>query len=106
MGGYALKMLNKHELDELYKQCVFYWGFERQAHMLQEECAELIVAVSHYLRNRDSSLHEVIEEIADAQLMINQMVSYLGRAAVDQMIDVKSDKIKKKLEKYRLNDKK
>lgn len=99
-------MLDKHELDKLYKQCVSYWGFERQARMLQEECAELIVAISHYLRNRDSSLCEVIEEIADTQLMINQMVSYFGRGVIDQMIDLKSDKIKKKLEKYRLNDKK
>ena len=86
------------ELDQLYKDCVDFWGIERQIRMMQEECAELIIAGSHYLWKRDTGLDELIEELADAQLMINQIKEHVGEEKVKDMMDVKSNYIKRKLD--------
>lgn len=75
-----------------------FWGAERQIRMMQEECAELIVAGSHYLRRRDVGFNELVEELADAQLMIDQVKALVGEEKVKAMIDLKSDYIKAKLD--------
>lgn len=90
--------MKEEELDQLYTDCVEFWGAERQLRMLQEECAEVILEVSHYLRPDRTNLAKLIEEIADAQLMINQMKALFGEEKVKEMMDIKSDYIKKKLE--------
>ena len=91
-------MRNKEALEKLYKDCVEFWGIERQVRMLQEECAELILAGSHYLRGRETGLANLIEELADAQLMINQIKKFVGEENVENIMDVKSDYIKEKLD--------
>lgn len=91
-------MKDEKDLLELYKDCVDFWGIERQVRMMQEECAELILAGSHYLRGRKTGEEEIIEELADAQLMINQIKQYVGEDKVKHMMDIKSDYIKGKLE--------
>lgn len=92
------KEMKGEELDQLYKDCVNFWGIERQIRMMQEECAELVIAGSHYLRKRATGLDELVEELADAQLMINQIKTFVGEDNVNKMIDKKSDYIKAKLE--------
>ena len=86
------------ELEKLYKDCIEFWGAERQLRMLQEECAELILEASHYLRPSKRRTKKLIEELADAQLMINQIKRFVGETSVNKMIDIKSDYIKQKLE--------
>lgn len=51
-----------------------FYGYEQQSMVLQEECAELIQAVSKYHRfpNMDAQ-DNMVEELADVQVMINQM---------------------------------
>lgn len=107
-------MKDKKELEKLYKDCIEYWGFEKQARAAQEECAELIVAISHYLRGEERAPEEpadlssrarifqhIIEEVADAYLMINQLISYFGKDMVMEIVDLKSDRVKEKLERYK-----
>jgi NTP pyrophosphatase (non-canonical NTP hydrolase) len=64
--------MNKHQQLESYKnilrEAIQTDGLDFCISCLVEECAELIVAVSHYRRNR-VSITEVIEEIADVVLM-------------------------------------
>lgn len=98
-------MLEKNELQKLYKDCMGFWGFEKQARMVQEECAELIIAVSYLLRGRDGAIKDMVEECADVYLMLNQMMAYLGEEEVMKMVDFKSDRVKEKLEKYKLEEK-
>ena len=56
---------------------------ERQLDQAQEELAELIVAISKYKRavdkdrNTDKSVIDVIEEIADVNIMIKQVMMLL-----------------------------
>ena len=94
-------MRNKKELEKLYKDCMEFWGFEKQAREAQEECAELIVAISHYLRGRNGASEKTIEELADVYLMLNQLIPYFGKDAVMDIVDLKSDRVKGKLEKYK-----
>lgn len=44
----------------LFKNCDGY----SQSIILREECAELIVALSHFERNRKGSFNEILEELS------------------------------------------
>ncbi|WP_277657213.1 hypothetical protein [Seleniivibrio woodruffii] len=48
-------------------------GIEPQIRQAQEECAELISALSHFCRNRKGALDEVNEEIADVEILLVQL---------------------------------
>lgn len=50
------------------------WGADAQIQMTIEECAELIVVLAKYGRiHNGSTLEQIAEEIADVQIMINQL---------------------------------
>jgi len=95
------KFWSESELLELYINCMKFWGLEKQLRMTQEECAELIIAVSHFIRGRENSMEDLIEELADAQLMINQITHYVGKDKVNEVIYMKADRVKEELEKTR-----
>lgn len=48
------------ETASLFKNCDGYL----QSIILKEECAELIVALSHFERNRKGSFNEILEELS------------------------------------------
>jgi NTP pyrophosphatase (non-canonical NTP hydrolase) len=75
-----------------------FWGLRRQLRMTQEECGELIIAISHFIRGRKNSIDNLIEELADTQLMLNQIIHHVGEDKVKAIIDIKSDYVKRKLE--------
>ena len=85
------------ERKEVYRKAMDAWGFRAQARMLQEECGELIVAVSHCLRWRANGKKEMVEELADVYIMVGQMVEYLGPDVVEHMVNCKLDRVKEKL---------
>jgi len=94
-------MKEESELLALYDECMTFWGLEKQLRMVQEECSELILAVSHYLRGRKGSHENLIEELADVRLITDQIIHHFGKHEVMCVIDVKSDMVKDKLEKYK-----
>ena len=61
-----------------------YYGFDLQSNLLMEECGELIQAVNKYKRKIYSglsvytSLDKLIEEIADVELMLEQIKALLN----------------------------
>ena len=59
--------------EELYKKILDTWGIHAQLGMLQEECAELIVAINKYFRGTPGATDMICEELADVQNMINQL---------------------------------
>jgi NTP pyrophosphatase (non-canonical NTP hydrolase) len=91
-------MKEENELLALYDDCMAFWGLERQLRMTQEECGELIIAISHFIRGREDGLEDLVEELADTQLMINQIIHHVGEGKVKSIIDIKSDYVKRKLE--------
>lgn len=68
-----------------------HYGKEKQLDMLQEECAELIQAISKYKRN--GSTQKIIEEIADVKIMIEQ-IEYLLLCGndVDKIKEIKLER--------------
>lgn len=84
--------------EQIMQAAVEKYGKENQMRMLQEECGELIVATSHYIRKREYAEDEVVEELADVLIMCEQIKFALGittRVAV--MIDRKLGRLASKL---------
>lgn len=71
-------------MDERIKKIAEFYGKESQLDILQEECAELVQAISKY--RRGGSFKLTLEEIADVEIMIEQ-IKYLNTDAENQMID-------------------
>jgi hypothetical protein len=57
---------------ELLKKALDTWGKDSQLDMVEEECAELIVAIKHRKRGKNTD-EQVIEECVDVELMMEQM---------------------------------
>lgn len=87
---------------EIFDKCKAKWGLESQILMLAEECSELSVACLHLLRNlkQEGGRDHLAEEIADVELMIDEIKYYLQLNTLVEMH--MSDKLTR-LEK-RLND--
>lgn len=74
--------MNATETLNLMTKAIDRYGLERQARKTQEECAELIVAISHYLESR-VDINKVAAEVADVEIMIAQMRMIIGDEVVD-----------------------
>lgn len=65
------------KLQQSCLKAITKYGHEPQWRQLQEECSELAVAVSHYIRQRDGAKEEVIEELADVYICMRQALLML-----------------------------
>ena len=88
----------RQDRRKLFRQTLTEWGVKEQMRILEEECAECIVAASHYLRKRPGARFELQEELADAYIMIGQITEYLGNDFVEEMVDYKLDKVRGELD--------
>lgn len=66
--------MTQDEERQILKDAIDTFGIKNQLDMLQEECAELIVAISHYKRCRQGFTINLSEEIADVHIMMNQII--------------------------------
>lgn len=98
-GSDVVKTDDKNTKTNIYKIADHY-GKDPQLSMLQEECAELIQAVSKY--NRTGNFDKIIEEISDVEVMIEQ-IKYLFNCS-DNVEKVKEEKIKRQLERIKRNE--
>ena len=80
-------------------------GKEKKLRIAQEECAELIQAISKRLRNPDCSENQlaVLEELADVCICANYVVMAMNFSPndVNRAIDVKIEREKKRLEEIK-----
>lgn len=80
---------------DLYNKALMKWGNQFQCMMVMEECAELQKVVSKYNRNKAHEL-DVIEEIADVEIMLGQLKLILaGSKKYLPNIAEEVDKVKK-----------
>jgi NTP pyrophosphatase (non-canonical NTP hydrolase) len=75
---------------EIFKMAEEKWGVLGQVDMAAEECAELIVAIHHAKRRGD--WHAVMEEVADVEIMMEQMRQILDSDVIDR---IRSEKLKR-----------
>ena len=97
-------------ISELNKETAKYYGYEAQSNQLVEECAELIQAVSKYRRatagvgepvadyKKTVVLENLIEEIADVELMLEQ-VKFLLRIPAEDIEAIKLFKVNRTKER-------
>jgi hypothetical protein len=78
------------ERKAIYDAAIAEWGMDAQAGMVQEECAELVVAFSHWMRGRVGP-SAVAEEIADVEVMCEQARRLLGDRG-DALVDAAFDR--------------
>ena len=80
--------------NELYKRALLMWGEDLQINLAIEELSELITELSKYLRFKPASAnYGVIEELADAEIMIEQMKQIFN--CEDSVKIVKNKKLKR-----------
>ena len=88
---------------ELLKRIISTYGIENQMLQCIEEMAELTQAINKYRRSEFSdscidAYNLVIEEIADVQIMIEQMRWMFDGAAVDEVIAEKLERMRGRLD--------
>lgn len=89
------------EIDRnLCEMAVDKYGVDAQYGMLTEEFGELLAVLNQYRRGRfDTDFTPVIEEIADVAIMIEQMSYMFGYGDVQLTIQLKQEKLRKRLQK-------
>lgn len=78
------------EKEAIYRKALDKWGPDAQMGLVVEECAELIAAINKFGRNRATPLPALLEEIADVEIMIEQMHVIFDSGLLDQ---AKHDKL-------------
>lgn len=88
----------QNEISKFVKS-IEKWGLASQIAMLAEESSELTVACLHYLRTRKQSEAEqnLVEEIADVELMIDEIKFVL---LLEDKVQAVREKKLKRLEEY------
>ncbi len=79
------------------------WGQESQKLMMIEECSELIKAILKEWRG--GSKANVINELADVQIMINQMLTIYSRAEFETMKKYKLARLMELIDKTKEDNK-
>lgn len=84
--------------DEIYTEALELFGREAQLRQTQEEAAELIVAINHYLRGNATGFEEMLEEITHIKIMIGQLEVVIGKSYAKDVIGKAMDKELTRLE--------
>ena len=94
--------------NEIIKQAIAAYGKDAQTDICIEECSELIKALLKYRRNdrfgqtcNEHELTNIREEIADVQVMIDQMRLIYGDTTQEEKY--KLDRLAKRLENLKGN---
>lgn len=86
---------------ETCKSIANHYGKEHQVLIAIEEMSELTKELCKYFRRYDRK-KEIIEEVADAQIMIEQLIELFGiNNEVDRMVDYKLNRQIRRMEQER-----
>ena len=85
--------MNEDEYQQMLRLAVEKDGSQFCLDALQEECAELIQAISHHRRGRCDQI-QIIREMADVKLMMDMVqMAIAGKMHFDHFIDQKAREI-------------
>lgn len=86
--------MNWRERKKLYKKAMKKWGLNLQLGMLMEESAELIKATHKVIRtDLNSDWRRMAEEIADLEIMIEQIKQIDWQKIPERVENFKHDKL-------------
>ena len=83
----------------IYANALEQWGFFSQTNMLVEECAELILAVQKF-NHRTGNVNNVLEELADVEIMCEQMRLIFDSVCIDQIKKQKLERLESLLHRH------
>lgn len=89
------------ERKEILERAIGTYGYHAQVNMCLEEMAELAKALLKMQRSDGDVMEKmdnIREEIADVQIMIDQMRMIYGPEAIDRVERVKLTRLEKRLE--------
>ena len=89
--------------DLRIKTIADHYGIKKQLRQLAEECSELAVEASHSARK--GTTVKIIEEIADVQIMIEQIIylAKIDKCDIEDCINYKLDRQMNRMEKEEAN---
>ena len=84
----------------VYAAALEKWGIDAQVGMLQEECIELALAIRKMQRGSSQKNFEAfIDEVADVQIMIEQVRSMGWDKQIDERVEYKINRLQKTMQK-------
>ncbi len=102
-------MIDTNELERKLQEIADHYGFAAQANQVMEECGELIQAVAKWNRvkmagyntrvKENTAMANLIEELADVQIIVCQLVYLLGCG--DEVLRITDKKADRQLERIR-----
>ena len=83
--------------DIRYMMIADHYGIEKQLHQLAEECSELAVEASHSARKGVTV--KIIEEMADVEIMVEQIIylAKIDRKDIEECIQYKLERQMKRI---------
>jgi hypothetical protein len=82
---------------ELYEKAMLKFGQQRQIQKALEELAELTMALHHF-NEQKMTADSVITEIADVQIMCEQLAMIFGQSRVEHFKNKKLERLQKMVE--------
>lgn len=96
-----MDLINK----QVYKRAIEFWGEEAQKSMFYEEFGELLQAMNKYKRDdTDKNYYNIREEIADVEIMLNQLKLIYGEQQINKIKQTKIGKLEDVLNKIEGDD--
>ncbi len=84
--------------EEIYKAAINKYGVFAQIEMAVEECSELIQAIQKTKRdNNIETSNHVCEEIADVEIMIEQLRGIFNSDMIDKYKQEKLERLNKRI---------
>ena len=77
----------------IYERAILKWGARSQVSMAMGECGELIAELNRYFIQQRSTPEAVVGEIADVQIMLNQLKTMFGERDVDKAVNKKLSRL-------------
>lgn len=84
--------------ESLYSAAIETFGSESRMRLMQEECAELIAAISQFSRGRVGVL-ALADELADVEIMCGQLRLIVGWGAVESAKQSKLERLTNRVER-------
>lgn len=91
------------EKMHLYDDVIKIFGLSSQTFMVMEECGELLNILAKAMRNR-AKRDEIISELADVQIMCEQMAFFYGEREFIAEKERKLLRLKKRLANHESNE--
>jgi hypothetical protein len=83
-GTIGTRPLDGGDARATYRDALDLWGVDAQINQLEQEAAELIVAIKHFQQGRHNSDEELVTEAVQLSIMLGQFAEHVGRDRFDE----------------------